>query len=121
MKAGRELDALIAEKVMGKSLPYNLHEMEAMARRTKAGAELVDRMVPHYSTQIADAWLVMEKMSFEFTEVDIFGHEIERWTCCFHGHLHDLDKDGLAYADTAPLAICLAALKTKENDDGACN
>ena len=109
MQASRELDALIAEKVMGKSLPYNLHEMEALARRTKAGAELVDRMVPHYSTQIADAWLVVEKMG-GVVGIDRYPKYDDPdewyWDVGF--------KKGTAQADTAPLAICLAALKTVE-------
>ena len=116
MKAGRELDALIAEKVMGKLLLYKLHEMETMARKTKAGAERVDRMVPRYSTQIADAWLVVEKLVEMGCYVDIgvdehggqvqldsFGGEDDRWV------LGESTR-----AATAPLAICLAALKAVE-------
>jgi len=92
MKAGRELDALIAERVMG--------EMWGV------GPNLEDTL-PHYSTQIADAWLVVEKMRPYFEIYCDGGGWVARFGWADAGTL-------AAYADTAPLAICLAALKAVE-------
>lgn len=99
MKAGRELDALIAEKVMGIE-PHII------------GIENMMIYLP-YSTDISAAWEVVEKMisirpekepNAEFALVQrskewLCGYELyESWYCS-------------ASALTAPHAICLAALK----------
>jgi hypothetical protein len=56
MKAGRELDARVAECVMGKQAAswggFGLME----------DAERIAVDLPHYSTDIAAAWLVMDEM-----------------------------------------------------------
>ena len=108
MNAGRELDALIAEKVMGlagvrdgKSWLYGdnwtYHKKGVLC------------LVPHYSTQIADAWQVVEKMkehgADEHNGITIMYDE-NRWYVEF-----PLPSWEYAEAPTAPLAICLAALK----------
>ena len=105
MKASRELDALIHKEIFE-------HEIEMCPIHHSHSC--CGRNLPHYSTQIADAWLVVEKLQFEFTETVVGWHEIQKWYCALDGHLHDLDKEHCAYADTAPLAICLAALKAVE-------
>ena len=78
MKAGREFDALVAEKVMG---------WIGVAKRrqvTSTGEELVlkglprndaDSLieVPRYSTRIDDAWSVVEKMR------TYIGRDSEEW------------------------------------------
>ena len=109
MKAGRELDALIAEKVMGWKVNYDNWTVAKphfskpdtfWCVSLKAG----DWAAFTPSTQIADAWLVVEKLigQYEFMVQAIDG---ERWIAVF---FHE------AEADTAPLAICLAALKAVE-------
>jgi len=66
-------------------------------------------MLPFYSTDITDAWAVVEKMCNE-TGCDIIkvckrDPELLRgeWSCNF-------GRGFEAFADTAPLAICRAAL-----------
>jgi hypothetical protein len=95
MKAGRELDALVAEKVMGAKVVF------------------VEN-VPYYSTDIAAAWEVMENLvstpgpngDHHSVQVDYSGDvvvvidENEDWRVS-------------AIAGTVPLAICLAALRAK--------
>ena len=111
MKAGRELDALVAEKVMEwewRGLSHGWYHGE--------GRLFLDEdELPHYSTQIADAWLVVEKLVGDGFYVDI-GVQEDRaqvqletltdrsWTI----------RVGSTEAPTAPLAICLAALKVVE-------
>jgi hypothetical protein len=108
MKAGRELDALVAEKVMG------------IVATTTASANhpwLVEGTplkvpVPPFSTDIARAWQVVEKMHATGFEVSVNTMQdwIEKCECIVSkGVLLSVS----ANAPTAPLAICLAALKAK--------
>lgn len=54
MKPGREMDALIAEKVMGWSqTPEGFYEMDSVGRMT---------ILPKFSTDIAAAWEVVEEL-----------------------------------------------------------
>lgn len=98
MEAGRELDALVAEKVMGwtgcRDSPY--------------------------STDIVVAWRIIEKFGFMIHPT---GHGREGKPAGYwvgyprDGHsglVGDMDNDTVAFAETAPLAICLAALKAAE-------
>ena len=125
LEAGRELDALVAEKVMGWTWGEYSPPVEGpskILRPPESWAPSPDRApgsevscpgwhfrVPQYSTDIAAAWEVVEKM------VPIkygFNLAIESppgpwgdWEVHFYnGGTH------LAFADTAPLAICRAAL-----------
>lgn len=112
---GRELDALVAEKVMGWR-PWSggyyygsadgqvmvcLHENDGMARYWSP------------STDIAAAWRVVERLHTGRTfGLDWLGFDGEEWRCCFGWSEND-DHLGFHHAEaaTAPLAICLAALK----------
>lgn len=89
MEAGRELDALIAEKIMGQD--YSLNSLEG---------SLVLKDPPHYSTNIAAAWEVVEKLGPDW---DLISME--------QGWIASVGSSERARAETAPLAICLAALK----------
>ncbi len=122
MPAGRELDALIAEKVMD----YNRHEWNALYGTqltdyclkcgiTKGRSETIasdkdfcKHDPPHYSADIAAAWQVVEKLGL------IVGREIlsipnSKWIVLNTW----ADIDIRAVAETAPLAICRAGLKTE--------
>ena len=114
MEPGPELDALVAEKVMG----WGRSERSWWV--THKGAELCYSWSP--STNIAHAWEVVERFGPEWSV------EIERWP---HGGDKDWacrmveffkDKPGIKsqageLAPTAPHAICLAALKAVEEAD----
>lgn len=99
MKPGQELDALIAEKVMGLKVNYEFYTCSDLC-------DNYDEMgyIPAYSTDIASAWEVVEKLlklhSVEFSYV----HFNSEWNV-------DIDDKIYVAADTAPHAICLAALK----------
>jgi hypothetical protein len=94
MKAGKELDALIHNNIFG--LP------------------VFDP--PAYSTEIQPAWLVVEKFRQGYNgkaaaciEVVVTDLPTPVDTYC---RIYGPDTaEALAHADTAPLAICLAALK----------
>jgi len=99
MKPGKELDALVAEKVMGIKLASN----ESLWFKNPT-------MIKPYSTDIEAAWELVGQ---------IFGiHELQfqvdgmptRWTAMFYHHYFK-EKNFRETCDTAPHAICLAALK----------
>ena len=115
MKAGRELDARIAIEVIG----FNKRVVSKIDGLPYAE-------VPHYSTRIQDAWLVAEKMvslepvwvgdSHRWFTIDAPYVDCDVW---YAGFRYSIDYEGEGWdieakADTAPLAICLAALKAVE-------
>ena len=100
-KAGRERDALIHKEIFG-------HEIEMCTIHHSYSC--CGRNLPHYSTQIADAWLVVEHDMFKHFRVDRTDDRGEKW---FVGCSTPFQAY-TAFADTAPLAICLAALKAVE-------
>lgn len=104
MKPGRELDALVAEKVMG----WQIFGDEGVHPRHK---DLFDktphwsmlREYPCYSEKIAAAWEVVGKINdcLHLKEHGVKG-VWEVFFCGYHG--------SIVSADTAPEAICKAAL-----------
>lgn len=117
MKPGIELDALVAEKVMGwryKETVYSGGAVLSPAQWIKPNGWPVD-IVPHYSTDISAAWEVVEKMSkTHFSEMAMT--ELEDgtwgWMARFIRVLNEpyTVKGYRATAKTAPEAICKAAL-----------
>lgn len=116
MPAGREMDALVAEKVMGlvpcRAESHTEGHPLYMPRPCHAQPDSPDMggETAMYSTSISDAWEVVEKMKKPNTRIEIqmpFGDH--HWICW----ISDI-KIGIiggAGADSAPLAICRAALK----------
>jgi hypothetical protein len=113
-KAGRELDALVAEKVMGAD-PSTVHWHLSNATFLVDGKWVDVPPVPHYSTDIAAAWEVVEKMSQKYhwriqSPFDVgdewYAGLTPRSVTGWNGR-----PDHYAGAPSAPLAICLAALK----------
>jgi len=110
MPAGRSLDALVAEKVMGWTDWWVDREGPNATMKTfgfPPGVTDTYSEPPHYSTDIADAWLVVEKLRKDGCPF-LFGHNRNPHNGWFADFLlHPL----VEYADTAPLAVCRAALK----------
>jgi hypothetical protein len=123
MDAGRELDALVAEKVMGWSdidledqgdfgVPPEARIPDAYGRTVSWYASPFEQF-PHYSTDIAAAWLVVEKVATidkgepGGLEVAVL-HYPDRCEC----HIETNSAAFLVVegAPTAPHAICRAAL-----------
>jgi hypothetical protein len=125
VKPGRFLDVLIAEKIFG------LTDLAMPDDTTPTASFLIQRetklmMTPDYSTDIAAAWLVVERMLNSGKEhmrlahyqdygdmkkvgaIGIGGPEhlsVRHWSCWLPG-CFQFDVKG----ETAPHAICLAAL-----------
>lgn len=114
----REIDRLIAEKVMGFTWAALVKfEHEGKTHTGVAMTESAAYVLPHYSSDIAAAWEVVEKLKARLCEEpDTLALEYRggTWQAGFKYFSHE---DGWDYgdnagkADTAPLAICLAALK----------
>ena len=140
MEAGRELDALIVEKVMGwawfrhtciaggkrywaRSLFIPDHNVEpfdggyGIENVPAVGDETVAIMnAPNYSTDIAAAWQVVEKMrerGWHF--LLMVSHESGMAIASFYLGPHDRsDLSATEEWQNAPRAICRAALKAME-------
>lgn len=130
MKAGRELDALVAEKVMG------WRKIDRIKAGWGKGPQVWDtgedpeqeHSSPTYqnfrpSESIKDAWVVVEQMEankWEFCAVGRSSNGRGAWFCEFGKQFQLSNSEVIAYADTAPLAICLASLKAMEIQREAC-
>lgn len=115
----RKLDALVAEKVMGwRMVTYTAGGEQVTELAPPDGDLHRAGRWPNYSTEIEDAWLVVEKLRpriWRRMAIDITAHQ------CQMGFTldHEDGPHGSAIADTAPLAICraaLAALSPKHSD-----
>lgn len=94
LKAGRELDALVAEKVMG----------------WVPGAGFERDTYWAFSTDIGQAWLVVERLATDGWSYQIMGNKLGAYVVKFTRGDRD---EGLIVSEPrpAPLAICLAALR----------
>lgn len=116
--AGRELDAQVAERVMGWTQvskqpianAYGQHVMDDFVGLPEGGAAQ-PVLVPRYSTLIQEAWKVADKLRGEAQFVAVISGKgpqgAQPWIC-------KVNRDGSFLeerAETASLAICLAALR----------
>jgi hypothetical protein len=126
----RERDALVAERVMGwRRYRSSYHPCYALlsADLLRDGA-MVDQgaevpaepcrdaygRVPHYTTDIAAAWEVVEQFKADGVWFSIESNAVE-WEADIRTVVNDDDEQvirlGVGYAMTAPEAICIAALR----------
>lgn len=114
LEAGPALDALVAEKVMGLELTnYNPIGIR------KGGWVLP---IPNYSNDIAAAWEVVQKLDLLCGAV-MLRRNLDSTVTNYVGTWEVLEIEHelqhvVAVGTTAPLAICRAALKLMEDDDG---
>lgn len=146
MEAGRELDALVAEKVMGwRRVGKSYHTKPAHRPSLDHPGEWLDDYdakgphdflidpsshlddkrvafcgcdstadLPPYSTDISDAWLVVEKLRKTHCCIKVYSDHEYIYECTMIKDPNDPHegRQGIyRQATTAPLAICLAALK----------
>lgn len=108
MPAGREIDVLVAEKVMGW---YYDPKLDTYATPENPG--VIAGGVPYYSTNISAALEVIERLG------ELLGAWFEikgprKWLA----RCHCPNKQCTAIADTVSLAVCRAALKAIEGPSG---
>lgn len=106
----RKIDALVAEHIFNLK-PSRLEVTvagEVFDHDYYVGRPEDLRLVERYSSDIAAAWKVVEKLNADDWRLDLRSND--NW------HDASFSKDGsliMVDSDTAPLAICLAALKAK--------
>ena len=148
LPASRELDKMVAEKVMGWTKISTYHKKGKQGYENgKWKVELIPIYyghtdcddieivsdIPSYSSDIGAAWTVLEKM------IQRIENDVTR-QFCFHPPMCDLNQDikykwyvfydlnrqvkndewrdsDCVYANSAPLAICRAALAVVELED----
>jgi hypothetical protein len=103
MSPGRELDALVAEKVMGVSTEIVERGLSYEESKCITVRACSSRFLPHYSTNIAAAWEVVSEMADKG-----YLYALSPGVCnfCLLGTNTWTRGEG-----SAPHAICLAALK----------
>lgn len=110
---GRELDALVAEKITG-LIDIAIRATSCDSTDLTHAFDGKYHLVPHYSTDIATAWEVVDKvLSMPHTEfhLDYDGE----WNAQFRIDVTDRQyTDCYSYSKSAPHAICLAAIKAVE-------
>lgn len=119
MKPGRELDALIAQKVMG----WEVKHSDELKLPSETYGPWPGRwayrippstgwscMIPDFSTDIKAAWIVVERLHSEGVQFEIGNRrvfepdELPFWAAFGKSNRHVTD------GETAPHAICMAAL-----------
>lgn len=113
----RDRDALVAEKVMGWTRHYPSIAWEGCdhwwVRPGETDPHRGIGKLPDYTTDIAAAWRVMERMRGLGFYVILEGDPSDgRWTCTMGRNEDPIDTTEVDM-DTAPEAICLAALWTQ--------
>lgn len=130
LKPSRELDALIAEKVMGGGRDTHVGQRlmySSMAERDEPPTLGWDFNIKPYSTDIAAAWEVVDKIKQIRPDGSSFGLNIEyeyefaikwydkKYFCGWY----PINLDGVptleGEGESAPHAICLAALAVMES------
>ena len=124
MNPGRELDVLVAEKVMGlKAIVREKEEIYFGGLRDKIIEYLISegesafRYIPNYSTKIEDAWAIVYRLTEDAWRVKMIMSEcggadvILECNAGARGIISSDTMEGLV--TTAPHAICLAALKVE--------
>lgn len=116
IRAGRELDRVIAQRVMG-------YPVTQQKREVFEGTPKGTRPLQSYSTDIAAAWEVVEHMGITLIPVEggmwfAFVGASERWKspADFIRYLQqeNFADAGAAVGESAPLTICIAAIKAAE-------
>jgi hypothetical protein len=111
-EAGRELDREIAEKVMGLKVQEDAFFI-SHGRFTVATGDRWISALPKYSTSIEDAFKVHKHLGrlMRLTDFGPFA-----WHCEFLA-VQPGQVDVEAKAETAPLAICVAAIRAVESNE----
>lgn len=109
-KLKRQLDAEVAQYVMGEEIFYpdgpSVPWQNTYNKRRTDTTGIEE--VPYYSTHLPSAWNVVEKMS---EAVFLWQHEEDNSWACRFGY-----SDAIHSIKTAPLAICIAALSKRGRD-----
>ena len=118
MNPGRELDFLVAEKVLGlnpkKLIVMNITRYIVEEFHDDWEDGLTRDSLPRYSTNISDAWSIVEKFDSGDKSIHVIKHGYT-YGCELENRTYRGEPDTFwsGWVETAPYAICLALLKTK--------
>jgi len=115
MEAGREMDALVVEKIMGEPYPDRFAHPKWWGLRYDMGHEVWEPML--FSTNIKMAWEVVETLKalgfsvLRLSTGDILG-DWWQFHCAdaYREIVFEDSRDYFANAETPALAVCRAAL-----------
>jgi Phage ABA sandwich domain len=110
LAAGRELDALVAEKVMGWEPYHDGAWLTGEQLPDWGGPQIVGRTWSP-STDITAAWQVVEKLNAQRYDI-----AIGNWTHEAGIIWQVMIENSNVERKSFPLALCLAALKATKND-----
>jgi len=114
MPAGREMDALVAEKVMGEKVYWKRLQApwgNGLCLLCAEGENYEHQSVPRYSEYIQDAWVVMEHLwGARRISISYPGRYPGVKTIEVFWATDEPPRYSTAQAGTVPLAICRAAL-----------
>jgi Phage ABA sandwich domain len=116
MEPGRELDALIAEKIMG--LDHVRYQNQGWHRDLVHGSDIiagVSHIVPWYSLSVGDAWEVVHKLRCTLKGCFFLRWDriSDMWAAGFDGNVGSIEIQ----SESAAHAICLAALELIGHSD----
>ncbi|MFS0591750.1 hypothetical protein AB1L05_09120 [Cytobacillus horneckiae] len=101
----RKIDSLIAEKIMNWKV-YKYKNIDTCEAIDEEGNIVIVGKEFSPSTKIQDAWMVAEKLPYDVKVTKYKDLEPK-----YQGLVFIPDNVQMVFADTAPMAICLAALK----------
>lgn len=125
LPAGPEMNALVAEKIMGLTLVPTEVVLHDGSLRMVLMVEGRRRSAPSYSTDITAAWEVVDKLtSREYVKVRV-SQSLYHGRCCQiaaadltqRGDDDPVCIDAMIFAESVPLAICRAVLLATMNHD----
>jgi hypothetical protein len=105
--SNRVIDKLVAEKVLRWIKPPATSILKPMWVEPVG---IVHEQLPRFSTNIQDAWRIVDIFGYAFQLTESSGE----WKCTFVYKINDRGVGQYISSDregTAPLAICMAALK----------
>lgn len=109
----REIDALIHEKVFGRCAHQWLQHLSPMQCFKCGQAETQYSKTPFYSTDMAAAWQIVERLdSYEISQNGASHAEVPDPKKGWRATYTQNGRTYTAFAETGPLAICLAALQS---------
>jgi len=112
MEAGRELNALVAEHVMGLE-KLGCHDGNCFYH-IEMGGKGFKGLAKSYSTAISPAWEVVEKLresKMALSVMHVFEFADQKWAYIAKVETYNKADFISDIRETAPHAICLAALK----------
>lgn len=116
MKPGRELDVLVANRVMGRNDEFEMLATRRGVMDDTCGREIkggYKERTPYYSTDIRAAWEVVEKMYLMICPQSLGAPENMKYLCTYAEG--PFNKEIEVFSETAPYAICITALLAMED------